>query len=70
MPIYEYRCQECGEITEALVSMGEKADVACSKCGSRKVERKLSTFAARGSSSASTGGATSDSCPTGTYPLS
>ena len=70
MPIYEYRCQECGEVTEALVPMGGDADVACRKCGSRKVERKFSTFAARSSSSSSTSGGSGGSCPTGTCPLS
>jgi putative FmdB family regulatory protein len=67
MPIYEYRCQDCGETTEALVSVNAKADVACSKCGSRKLEKKLSTFAVRGSSSDKDAGG---SCPTGTCSLS
>ncbi len=67
MPIYEYRCQECGKVTEALVPMGGKADVTCSNCGSEKLERKFSAFATRSSSS---GGNTGDSCPTGTCPLS
>ncbi len=49
MPIYEYRCRDCGEITEALVPMSGKANVTCKKCGSRKVERKFSTFATGGS---------------------
>ena len=57
MPIYEYRCRECGELTEALVRMGGKADVACSKCGSKKVERKFSTFGMGGSSSGDSGDA-------------
>ena len=66
MPIYEYRCRECGEITKALVPMGGKPNVACAKCGSRKLERKLSSFAVRASSSGAKSG---DSCPTGTCPL-
>lgn len=67
MPIYEYRCQKCGEVTEALVRMGAEPDLACRKCGSKKLERKFSTFAAHGASS---GGSSGDSCPTGTCPLS
>ena len=55
MPIYEYRCRECGEITEALVRMGSKAKVTCANCGSRNVERKFSTFGTGGSSSGSSG---------------
>jgi len=57
MPIYEYRCRECGEVTEALVPMGGKADVACSKCGSRKLERKFSVFGTGGSSARASGDA-------------
>jgi putative FmdB family regulatory protein len=57
VPIYEYRCRECGEVTEALVPMGGKANVACSKCGSKKVERKFSTFGTGGSSSRASGDA-------------
>ena len=40
MPIYDYKCQACGELFEAVVGPDEKA--ACIKCGSRKVERRLS----------------------------
>jgi len=67
MPIYEYRCRECGEVTEALVRMGGKPDLACSKCGSKNLKRKFSTFASHGGSS---GGSSAGSCPTGTCPLS
>ena len=67
MPICECRCRECGKVTEALVPMSGNADVACFNCGGKKPERRFSTFATRGSSSS---GNTSDSCPTGTCPLS
>lgn len=60
MPIYEYRCQECGEVTEALVPMGAKADVTCCRCGSKKVERKFSTFGTGGASAGTPG----DACTT------
>ncbi len=67
MPLYEYQCQECGEVTEVLVSGSGKPDVTCEKCGSKKVDRKFSTFSAR---IASGGSDTGSSCPTGTCPLS
>ena len=52
MPIYEYRCKECEAIFETFVSSPDEADkVECSKCGSKKVEKQLSTFASRMSSS-------------------
>ena len=45
MPIYEYACKKCGHEFEELVRAGEQPP--CPKCGeARKVERKLSTFAA------------------------
>jgi len=58
VPIYEYRCRECGEVTEALVRMGSEPDLACQRCGSRELERKFSIFGTAGSSS----GASGDSC--------
>lgn len=51
MPIYEYRCQKCGEVIEVLVRMGAEPDLICGKCGSRKFERKFSVFGTGGSSS-------------------
>lgn len=47
MPIYEYRCEKCGSVSEFLVSqMGATpADLQCSKCGSRKMSKALSTIA-------------------------
>jgi putative FmdB family regulatory protein len=40
MPIYEYRCQECGGVTEALLkNRREVADVCCQRCGSGRLER-------------------------------
>ncbi len=43
MPIYEYRCEECGAVTEFLqrrISDPEK--VTCEQCGSSKVTKLLS----------------------------
>ncbi|MBI4578929.1 MAG: zinc ribbon domain-containing protein [Planctomycetes bacterium] len=48
MPIYEYRCAKCDHQFEQLVrSFDGDADAACPECGSRKVEKLLSVFAAR-----------------------
>ena len=34
MPIYEYACPDCGEVTEKLRKVSEREDpVSCSKCG-------------------------------------
>ena len=52
MPIYEYTCERCGGLTELLETAGRKADRSCDACGSKKLRRAFSTFAARSKSSA------------------
>lgn len=52
MPIFEYRCRECGEKFEAIVSSASSR-AACKSCGSGKVEKLLSVFAVAGGSSTS-----------------
>lgn len=43
MPIYDYRCQECGQVTEILHrGPGSEEPISCSKCGSTRLERLLS----------------------------
>jgi len=43
MPIYEYRCDECGKISEfLLVKMEEVFIPRCKRCKSQKMSRVLS----------------------------
>jgi putative FmdB family regulatory protein len=43
MPIYEYKCQECGEVTEyRITSQSQVNSLVCKSCGGRKLERKIS----------------------------
>ncbi len=52
MPIYEYQCESCGEVTEALRSMSAADEpCVCEACGSKKTKRLQSEFAAGGSKS-------------------
>lgn len=44
MPIYEYKCQECGNEFEELV-FNQEATVACPKCGSEKTAKLMSACA-------------------------
>ena len=45
MPIYEYRCETCGEGFELFVrSTSGKVRPACPKCGSQKVKKAISLF--------------------------
>lgn len=47
MPIYEYRCKDCGKRSSHLVlNIRNPAPAACTHCRSAKLERILSRFAA------------------------
>ena len=41
MPIYEYRCKECGERIEVLIR-SEKDLPSCPNCGSTRMEKLIS----------------------------
>jgi putative FmdB family regulatory protein len=50
MPIYEYRCRECDNDFEALVS-ASAPQAQCPSCGSEDLTRELSMFASRSDNS-------------------
>lgn len=53
MPLFEYRCSNCGETFEELVpSLDRDAVTTCRHCGSPSVQRLLSTFAVQRASGA------------------
>jgi putative FmdB family regulatory protein len=56
MPIYEYRCESCGQIFEKRRSISE-ADhgIQCPECDSEEIERLLSAFAMAGCGAGSGG---------------
>jgi putative FmdB family regulatory protein len=65
MPIFEYDCNRCGISFEKLVRNTTASvnveKIACPKCNSRKIKRRMSTFAhavAGGSSTPKSSGAT------------
>ncbi|MGH9718587.1 MAG: FmdB family zinc ribbon protein [Bryobacteraceae bacterium] len=46
MPLYEYRCRECGKTFEMLRRMPDAdREVECPECQCEEVERLHSTFA-------------------------
>jgi putative FmdB family regulatory protein len=46
VPLYEYRCRECGERFEVLQRIGQGGEeLLCPRCGEPRPERVLSTFA-------------------------
>jgi putative FmdB family regulatory protein len=54
MPIYEYRCEKCGEPFEKFLrTFSEQGDVVCPRCGSADVKKAVSLFGLSSSSGAS-----------------
>jgi putative FmdB family regulatory protein len=45
MPIYEYRCEECGKRSSSLLASFSTPDPACPHCGKPALRRLVSTFA-------------------------
>jgi len=64
MPIYTYRCKDCGAKFELLEGMtSERTELKCKKCNSKKIERTFEAFSV-GKGNSSSG----PSCATGTCP--
>jgi putative FmdB family regulatory protein len=61
MPIYEYRCEKCGEVSEVLIfDKGETP--ACQACGSTDLTKLMSAHNTTSGSSPSIPQAASGSC--------
>jgi putative FmdB family regulatory protein len=45
MPIYEYRCEECGKKSSSLLASFSSLDPVCPHCGKPALRRLVSTFA-------------------------
>jgi len=67
MPLFEYRCKQCGHVTTFLEKAGTKGRHVCEQCGSRETEKVLSSFSVGSDGGGSSG---SSACPTGTCPFS
>ena len=50
VPIYEYRCEECGKRSSTLLSSYSSPDPPCPHCGKPALRRLVSTFATTGGS--------------------
>jgi len=61
MPIYEFHCEKCGQDSEVLVRSSNWSGTKCPHCGSGKLDKKFSTFAA----SASAGSHDAPACASG-----
>lgn len=49
MPIYEYRCEDCGKTFDKFVrSISAEFRVICPKCGSERCHKNISLFGTTG----------------------
>jgi putative FmdB family regulatory protein len=46
MPIYEFHCEACDRDSEVLVRSSQWEGTPCPHCGSTRLHKKFSTFAA------------------------
>lgn len=68
MPIYEFKCLKCNEVTEILVKNSQdQMEMVCGKCGSENLERVISTinFSMGGGSKPAGGSTQTRSCGSG-----
>ena len=59
MPLYEFHCNACGKDNEILIRSSDWKGTECPACGSTKLVKKLSVFAANAKDA---GGARPPSC--------
>lgn len=46
MPIYEFKCADCGRLSNIFTkSVGKEFEATCQHCGGRKLSRAVSRFA-------------------------
>lgn len=55
MPIYEYRCEECGKRSSSLLPRYSSPDPPCPHCGKPALKRLVSTFATASSGESDVG---------------
>jgi putative FmdB family regulatory protein len=63
MPLFEYKCSDCGKVSEFLEKADTKTVRICAHCGGGKLSKQFSTFSARIKQSASE--SKCHSCPSG-----
>lgn len=65
MPIFEYRCDDCGKTFEKLVFNSSQSDnVECEYCKSKNVQKLVSAISSAGSSGT---GSSAPSCGFGGF---
>ena len=66
MPLYDYKCSDCGTTFEKMVRFSE-ADLkpVCPNCDSKETHKEISACASFGNSSSLSSGSTGSSCGSG-----
>ena len=68
MPIYTFVCKDCKEKFDLLIGVTmDKPELKCKKCGSKNIERIISSFNV-GESSKNTQTSSDSGCPGGVCP--
>lgn len=64
LPIYEFRCTDCGEKFEEICVVSERSNAKCPKCGSSNVSNLISRFGYKsdGKAGGSCAGCTGGNC--------
>ena len=72
MPMYEYRCDSCGDSFERYIAgkSGEEGAQACAKCGKGTVKKVFSTFASNCCGNGGVAASSSAGCGGGKSPFS
>ena len=67
MPIYEYRCQNCGHVYEEFVRFGNEPELTCPECGGADARKVVSLLGNAGAAAGSDGATSSATAcaPTG-----
>lgn len=68
MPMYEYRCRNCGSTFDELVTSSQAdSDISCPECGKYEAEKLMSAFASSGGSTSSSVSSAGSSCGSGGF---
>jgi len=43
VPIYDFKCKECGKVSEIIIRSTGVQDISCPGCGSNDMERLISS---------------------------
>ena len=67
MPLMEYRCRDCGRVTEFLEKADSEDGHECDECGGKDMEKLFSAFSAQVKQSAPA--SRCETCEQGTCPM-